>query len=50
MPLVYRKDPRKIWGLAIRSLVPLGGAARRIQPAPAAHSAGEVVALDHMLT
>jgi hypothetical protein len=50
MPLVYRKDPGKILGLPIRSLVPLGGAARRIPPAPAAHSVGEVVALDNMLT
>jgi hypothetical protein len=50
MPLVHGWDPGKIWGLAIGSLDQLGGVARRTSPVPAAHSAGEVVGLDHVLT
>jgi hypothetical protein len=50
MPLVHGWDPRKIWGLAIGSLGQLGGAARWTLPVLAAHLAGEVVGLDHVLT
>jgi hypothetical protein len=50
MPLVHEKYPGKIWGLAIGSLDQLGSAARRISSVPGAHSAGEVVVLDHVLT
>jgi hypothetical protein len=50
MPLVHGWDPGNIWGLAIGSLDQMGGAARQTSPVPAAHSAGEVVGLDHVCT